>query len=188
MLAPDLLIAKIGHGFDYLDVDGDGRLTENDHVLMGKRVAASIGHPPGSPAEQEIVDAYLRIWRDLHQPHVPGGGDAITREQFVTSTRTLADDPDAARATVGALAEAFLAVADIDRDGQVGPAEFLKFQRGHFPGLTEAEAAEAFTHLDRDGDGYLSTEEFTGAVVEFWSSDDVDAPGNWWMGRPAYGG
>ncbi|MEU4746679.1 EF-hand domain-containing protein [Actinosynnema sp. NPDC023658] len=187
MPLPDLLTAKIGHGFDHLDADGDGRLTEADHVLMGERVAKSMGHQPGTPAEREIIDAYLRIWRELHLPHVPDGGDAISREQFTTSTRTLVGNPAAARATVGAVAEAFLAIADIDRDGKVGPAEFLVFQHGHFPRLTEAEADEAFTHLDRDGDGYLSPEEFVGAVIEFWCSDDAEAPGNWFMGRPSYG-
>ncbi|MFI9010932.1 EF-hand domain-containing protein [Actinosynnema sp. NPDC053489] len=186
MQASDLLTAKINHGFDHLDADGDGRLTEGDHVLMGARVAASLGHAPGSAQEREIVEAYLKIWWDLHLPHVPDGGDAISREQFLTSTRTLADDPAAARATVGAIAEAFLAIADVDRDGRVGPQEFLAFQRGHFPSLTEAEADEAFAHLDLDGDGYLSAEEFVQGGIEFWTSAEEDSPGNWWVGRPAY--
>ncbi|WP_026412808.1 EF-hand domain-containing protein [Actinomadura oligospora] len=186
MPASDMLTAKINQGFASLDADGDGRLTEDDHVLMGRRVAASLGHPPGSDAEARIIDAYLRIWRDLHLPHIPGGGTAITKEQFVVSTRSLAEDPDAARATVGALAEAFLDIADTNADGTVSPAEFLAFQRGHFPGLTDSDAAEAFQHLDTDGDGLLSPAEFIRAVIEFWSSTDPDAPGNWWMGRPAY--
>jgi Ca2+-binding EF-hand superfamily protein len=183
---PDLLTAKISHGFDHLDADGDGQLTEHDHVLMGQRVAASLGHVPGSLAEQEIIDAYLRIWWDLHLPHIPGGGTAISKQQFVTSTCTLASDPAAARATVGALAEAFLAIADINHDGQVNTTEFLAFQRGHFPDLTEADANEAFSHLDADGDGLLSAEEFIRATIEFWSSTDPNASGNWWMGRPTY--
>jgi hypothetical protein len=105
---PDLLTAKISYGFDHLDVDGDGQLTEHDHVLMGQRVAVSLGHASGSPAEQQIIDAYLRIWRELHLPHIPAGGIVISKEQFLTSTRTLTGDPAAAQATVGALAEAFL--------------------------------------------------------------------------------
>src|SRR4051794_12968434 len=52
------------------------------------------------------------------------------------------------------------------------------------PGSNVAD--EAFRHLDQDGDGYLSADEFITAIVEYWSSDDPDAPGNWAMGRPAY--
>src|SRR4051794_36073404 len=52
------------------------------------------------------------------------------------------------------------------------------------PGSNVAD--EAFRHLDQDGDGYLSADEFITAIVEYWSSDDPDGPGNWAMGRPAY--
>lgn len=180
----DLLKAKIDHGFDHLDVNGDGLLTEQDHVLMGHRSADSLGLPQDSPERDRIVDAYLHIWHDLHLPNIPDGGDAITREQFLASTGSLADDPQAARATVGAIARAFLAVADTDDDGRIGPEEFLVFQRGHFPGLTEADATEAFSHLDTDGDGHLTAKEFTDACVEYWTSTDPEAPGNWWAGRP----
>jgi hypothetical protein len=153
------LITKISHGLDHLDADGDGQLTEHDHVLMGQRVAASLGHASESPAEQQIIDVYLRIWRELHLPHIPGGGTAISQEQFLTSAHMLAGNSAAAQATVGAVAEAFLAIADIDHDGQVGPAELLAFQRGHFPNLTETDAV--------DGDDLLSTKELTRAVIEF---------------------
>lgn len=186
MSESDFLTAKIRYGFDHLDADGDGRLTEQDHVLMGRRTAAALGHSAGTPTEQQIIDAYVSIWRELHLPHLPDGGTAISREQFVESTRTLADDPAAAQATVGALAEAFLAIADTDKDGQVGPAEYLAFQRGHFPSFTEEQSAEAFARLDADNDGRLSTEEFIQAVIQYWSSTDPDAPGNWWMGDPAH--
>lgn len=186
MANSEMLAAKINYGFDHLDVDGDGALTEQDHILMGQRVAATLGRDQGSDAERQIIDAYVRIWRDLHLPHIPGGGTEISKAQFLASTSTLAADPAAARSTVGALAEAFLAIADIDGDGQVSPAEFRAFLTGHFPGLTEADNAEAFTHLDVDGDGYLSAAEFVNATIEYWSSSNPDAPGNWWMGRPIY--
>lgn len=179
----EFLVAKISYGFDCLDTDGDGALTEHDHVLMGRRAANSAGHQPGSPAETSMVDAYLRIWRDLHLPHIPDGGDAITRDQFIESTSSLVDDPAAAQATIGALAEAFLAIADIDEDGQLSPAEFHSFQTGHFRDLGENDTSAAFSHLDTDGDGYLSAAEFIRTAVEFWSSDDPAAPGNWWVGR-----
>ena len=186
MAEESLLTAKIRHGFDHLDADGDGRLTEEDHVIMGRRVAAALGHPPGSEAEAQIIAAYVGIWRDLHLPHTADGAAGISKEEFVRSTSRLASDPQAAQATVGAVGQAYLAIVDAERDGHVTPDEFPAFQRGHFPALTQSEADEAFAHLDSNGDGYLSEQEFTQAIVEYWSSQDPDAPGNWWMGRPPY--
>ncbi|WP_031068074.1 EF-hand domain-containing protein [Streptomyces sp. NRRL WC-3742] len=187
-MSDDLLIAKISYGFDLLDADGDGRLTEDDHVLMGRSSARSLGHAEGSTQEAGIIAAYVAIWRDLHLPTLPPGTEAISRAEFIGSTATLADDPATAQATVGALARAFLSIADADGDGRVTPEEFLTFQRGHFPGLERAAADEAFRHLDRDGNGTLSAEEFITAATEYWSSRDPQAPGNWWAGNPALAG
>ncbi|MEU7530091.1 EF-hand domain-containing protein [Saccharothrix sp. NPDC042600] len=180
----DLLLDKIGRGFDHLDADGDGLLDERDHVLMGERVAAALGHGSGSAEEERIVDMYVRVWHDVHLPHLPAGTTAIGRDEFIAATRDLADDPAAADATLGALAREFLRIADIDADGRVTPAEFLTFQRGHFPDLSDEDAAAAFEHLDTDGDGSLSPEEFIRATVEYWTSTDPDSPANWWIGRP----
>ncbi|MEV7778640.1 EF-hand domain-containing protein [Kitasatospora sp. NPDC088351] len=187
-MSEELLIAKIGHGFDHLDADGDGQLTAHDHILMGRSVALSLGYPERSEAEQRIVAAYLSIWHDLHLAQLPAGTTAITRTQFIESTRTLADDPAAARASLGALAEAFLAIADTDGSGTVDADEFFLFQRGHFPGLDRQDADEAFRRLDRDGDGSLSAAEFTDGIIEYWSGRDPQAPGNWWAGRPPFPG
>ncbi|MGW4384808.1 EF-hand domain-containing protein [Kitasatospora sp. NPDC004531] len=183
-MSEDLLIAKISHGLDHLDADGDGLLTERDHVLMGQSVARSLGHPAGSPQEQWIVEAYLAIWREVHLPRLPVGVHAIGRAQFLESTAALADDPKAADEVLGGLGRAFLAVADADGNGVVDADEFFLFQRGHFPQLRRVDADAAFAHLDRDGDGTLSPEEFVTAIVEYWTSRDPQAPGNWWTGSP----
>ncbi|MDH6706884.1 Ca2+-binding EF-hand superfamily protein [Kitasatospora sp. MAA19] len=185
-MSNDLLMAKLNHGFDHLDADGDGFLTERDHVLMGHAVARSLGHQEGSEAEAVIVRAYLTIWHDLHLALLPAGTETITREQFVRSTGSLADDPEAAQTSIGALAAAFLAIADTDRSGTVDAGEFFVFQRGHFAGLSRDDADEAFRHLDRDGDGTLSATEFISAIMEYWTSRDPDAPGNWWTGTPPH--
>ncbi|GLF95137.1 EF-hand domain-containing protein [Streptomyces yaizuensis] len=181
-MSEELLIRKITYGFDQFDVDGSGDLTEADHVLMGQRSARSLGHPSGSEEEQRIVDAYVSVWRNLHVPHLPPGAQAMTREQFIESTRSLADDPGAVSATVGALAEVFLAVADTDGDGVVDSDEYFSFLSGHFPRRPREEVDAAFRRLDRDGDGRLSAEEFTSAIIEFWTSRDPEAPGNSWLG------
>lgn len=182
----DLLRAKISHGFDLLDADGDGALTEADHVTMGHRAADTLGYRRDSAETAAMVAAYVAIWRDLHAPHVGGPDGRLLKEEFLASTLALAADRQAAAATVGALARKFFAIADADADGMVGRAEFDAFQRSHFPDIPQADLDEAFTHLDRDGDGTLAAPEFEQAIIEYWSSTDPDAPGTWWMGRPAF--
>ncbi|MFC8722787.1 EF-hand domain-containing protein, partial [Kitasatospora sp. NPDC057198] len=115
---------------------------------------------------------------------LPAGAAAMGRAEFLASTASLADDPAAAAATLGALARAFLAVADADGSGRVDADEFFAFQRGHFPQLRRSDADAAFAHLDRDGDGALSAAEFESAIIEYWTSRDPAAPGNWWTGSP----
>lgn len=185
-MTEDILTAKIAHGFDYLDADNAGRIGEHDHVLMGKRAAAGLGHEPGSAEEAKTIAAYTGIWNDLHRPHLPEGQDHIDKATFVASTRSLADDPAAADATLGALARTYLSIADADANGRVSAEEFATFLRSHFPGLGQAEVDRAFAHLDRNSNGYLSADEFVRAVIEYWSSADPQAPGNWWMGTPIY--
>ncbi|GAA1661991.1 hypothetical protein GCM10009830_04020 [Glycomyces endophyticus] len=185
-MTEDMLTAKIAHGFDYLDADGDGLLSEEDHVVLGQRAAAELGHAPGSVEEGWIIAAYVDIWTGLHRPHLPEGEDVIDKATFVAATRTLAGDPAAADATVGKLARTFHSIADADGSGDVNRDEFKRFSRSHFPNLGDEDIATAFKHLDIDGDGTLTEEEFVGAVVEYWSSTDPEAPGNWWMGEPVY--
>src|ERR1043165_5008690 len=103
----ELLNAKINAGFDHLDADGDGHLSEQDHVLLGRRMSAELGHAPGSEQEQRVTESFLRIWREVPLPHVPEGATAISRAGFLDSVNALAADPDA-RAAVAAMAETYL--------------------------------------------------------------------------------
>ena len=183
----DMLTAKIEFGFDQLTARSGGVLDGPSHVAMGRRAAAAIGYALGSAEEARMIEAYLNVWRLMHLPHLPAGSRGLTREEFVRSNLALADGSPADReAILGALADTFFCLADVDGDGRVNREEFWAFQHGHFPELTRAVLSEAFDHLDTDRDGYLSRVQFTSSIVEFWTSRDPDAPGNWWLGRPAY--
>ena len=134
-----------------------------------------------------MIAAYLNVWREVHLPYLPAGSRGLNKEEFVRAKLALSTgDPAARESTLGALADTFFGLADTDKDDRVGRAEFWAFQHGHFPELTRAALDEAFDHLDADHDGYLSRAQFTSAVVEYWTSSDPDAPGNWWLGRPCY--
>jgi hypothetical protein len=185
-LPTDMLTAKIEYGFDQLTMRSGGVLNGPSHVAMGRRAAAAVGHALGSVDEGRMIEAYLNIWRLAHLPHLPAGSRGLTKEEFVRSNLALADDPVTREDTLGALAGTFFELADHDRDERVNREEFWAFQHGHFPELTRADLGVAFDHLDTDRDGYLSRHQFTSSIVEYWTSRDPDAPGNWWLGRPIY--
>lgn len=184
-MSTDILTAKIEYGFDQLTTRSGGMLDGPSHVAMGRRAAAAIGYALGSEDEARMIAAYVNVWREMHLPHLPAGSRGLDKEEFARAM-VAAGDPAAREATLGALAETFFELADTDNDERVGRGEFWAFQHGHFPELTRADLDEAFDHLDTDHDGYLSRAQFTSAIVEFWTSSDPDALGNWWLGRPCY--
>jgi hypothetical protein len=51
--------------------------------------------------------------------------------------------------------------------------------------IDEATAQTAFPHLDLDGDGLLSRDEFVQLTEEYYTSDDPDAVGGWLYGKSA---
>jgi hypothetical protein len=181
-----MLTAKIEYGFDQLAARSGGLLDGPSHVAMGRRAAAAIGYALGSPDEGRMIEAYLNVWTRMHLPHLPPGARGLTKKEFVESNLALAEDPVARQEILGQLAETFFELADVQGDGMVDGAEFWAFQHGHFPDLGRDDLAEAFAHLDEDGDGYLSREQFVNGLVQYWTSRDPQAPGNWWLGRPIY--
>lgn len=178
----DFVISKISTAFDYLDRDGDGVLTEADHHLMGRSVAEGMGYAPGSAEEQTVVDAYVRIWREVHVPMDADGDGQITKEEFVAATASLVGDEKRASSALGGLADRIMAIADRDGNGTIDLAEYTAFVRGQAPGLTPERVAEAFARMDLDGNGHLSGAELRQAVIEYFTSSDKDAPGNWYFG------
>jgi Ca2+-binding EF-hand superfamily protein len=188
MAIDSFLAQKIRAGFDHLDADGDGFLDESDHVLMGRRAAAALGYDPGSPAERQMIESYCRIWKLVHQPHDLDGDGKVTKEDFLASTLSLSTPGAPGANALAGLANMLFDIADVDGDGAIQLEEYFAFQQGHSPRLTEDVARLAFAHLDLNSDGSISREELASAIEEYWTSEDPQAPGNWFFGAPPESG
>jgi hypothetical protein len=182
----DILREKIAFGFDLIDANSDGMLTEQDYVVMGEHAASALGYSNRCDQRFQLIEVYAAIWREVLLPHVTRADRAVTRDEFIRGIAALADDPAAAAASLGALAEKYFDVTDLDRNGVLDQREYEVFLVSHFPDIERRDIEEAFDYLDRNRDGVLSRAEFSRAIVEYWTSADPDALGNWALGTPIY--
>ncbi|GHJ43046.1 calcium-binding protein [Catellatospora sp. TT07R-123] len=124
-----------------------------------------------------VREGYLALWRALVAKMDADGDGRISEEEFLTSVgRSIVVRPDGFDNHLRPLAEALMGLTDTDGDEQVSPNEFTALFGAL--GAAGGDAAHAFSVLDRDGNGHLSTEEIIDAIREYYTSPDPDAPGN----------
>ncbi|MEV0992621.1 EF-hand domain-containing protein [Streptomyces sp. NPDC049949] len=183
MTADDFVSVKTRHYFNLLDADGDGVLTEADHVLMGQRAAKELSYAPGSAQEQKLVDCYRSTWQTVQLPHADAQGQ-VHLDAFLAAIQGLFAQPEVFRQVCGTLIDTVMSVADANGDGEIDPAEYASFILAQSPKMSRMEVEESFSRLDRDGNGVISKSELEEATVEYFTSNDPELAGNWLYGRP----
>ena len=187
-----LLRWKMNRWFDCLDADGDGRLTFHDYELAALRAARAFSHRPGSREQRRLHACFRKLWRRHERAARRAGaaeglpdGAPLTREVFVAHmARALAQERRALLAAVNSLCCAMVDVADDDGDNQVSEREYRVLLAAAFRLVSERDLRTAYRTLDRDASGVLEHNEIHEAFVEFFSSTDPAAQGNWLLGAP----
>ncbi|MEJ3657832.1 EF-hand domain-containing protein [Actinomycetes bacterium KLBMP 9759] len=139
---------------------------------------------PDTTREQlsRLVAANHAFWDEYLKPMDANGDGVIDRNEFRTGfDKALERDRDG---FIGAFSNSIMAwmdIIDTDRSNTVERDEFVSMYQRTF-GAPVEKLNEAFDKLDLNGDGSLDTEELKQAVLEYWTSDDPSAPGNWLFG------
>jgi Ca2+-binding EF-hand superfamily protein len=166
-------------GFYRLDVDKDGMVRQDDFARIGQQVAKQFHAAEGSGQAAQIVQAFINLWEGYGRPADADGDNAVTFDEFAQAQAAFLQMPDAREQMVG-MNTAFFAAVDTNGDGRLSAHEYGAFLKSM--GVSSADAETAFQHLDRDGDGFISKEEFAVNSWEYWNSEDRSAPGNWFFG------
>ncbi|MEU4743289.1 EF-hand domain-containing protein [Actinosynnema sp. NPDC023658] len=162
---------KLSDRFDSFDVDGDGVLTEQDFVGMAQRILGEFGVDRFSPKAHALMGGARNYWVGLAGISDLDADGRISREEFVSAAaRRLRDDQAGFDEVIRPWAEAVVAVADTDDDGDVSIAEWQRMLVAM--GVEAGRARMRAESTDTDGDGRISVPEVVNTAVEFYTTEN----------------
>lgn len=175
-MTTDLQNRKYQKVFSNFDANSDGQIDQTDVDMIIQTWCRQFDVEPSSPEWRQITSIANRMWQDLLGGTDPDGNKVVTEEEWIQSAQQ-ADFIDKVCIPFG------LAAFDLgDRDGD-GKLSFEEMAKGTSAGgISAEETRDAFNRLDTDGDGYITKEEYSNALEDFYKSTDPDAPGNYLAG------
>ncbi|WP_165975477.1 EF-hand domain-containing protein [Actinomadura rubrisoli] len=177
----DLRFQKFNRWFKTADVDDDGLVDRRDFEQYGKAYAKALGIPPDSDKYQRMVEVSKGVW-DLQAPHDHDGTVRMNIEQWIeAAVAGMQSRRDDYLARASAVADAYFEAADADGTGRLSRDEHSRMLQVTMA-VSGDDARAVFDRMDLDGDGAISRDEFRQGFIDFLSSDDPDAPGNWFFG------
>ena len=167
--------------FDWFDQGRDDYLTEDDFLQMAALFTALPGGEASENA-QALRGAFEKWWGLLLAAGDTSKDGRLEREEFIDVMKSSVTTPENFEDAVLTIADVFMRIVDTNGDGSLNFDEYVRMYEGL--GIDPAHSSDAFKRLDRDGNSAISYEEFRTAIVEFYLSDDENAPGNWLLGPP----
>lgn len=177
-----ILTTKVDLTFGRLDADGDGQLAKNDLEILADMLAGAFGVATDDGKVERLRAALATIWDTDLTPMDTDSTGSVSRGEFRAGwLKALASDRAGVVGRFTTMAEAWLDVCDTNNSGTTTLEEYAKMAMSTL-GVAEADCAIAFEKLDRNSSGSLHREEIRSAAVEYYTSDDPDALGNWLFG------
>ncbi len=171
---------KLNRAFTLFDVDRNGFMEGADCELVVRATTQAMGYALGSPEYEQYRTEYMAGWDNLLQLGDSDGDQRLTTAEFCTAYDKMMTNREQFSIVIMGVIKTIVTLWDSNKDGKVSQPEYHAYMTAFH--ATDAEAAEAFRRLDRNRDGYLTTDELLQSAEEFFLSDDPEAAGNWLVG------
>lgn len=173
-MSADHIGRRIDHNFDAIDSNGNGFIEWDDLVSYGDRVKQRF---VADADQKENLDRQLRRYWEWLVAQVDSDADGrVSRDEYRAVFLNLAQDDDAVEKwsqSIQPLADAIVDVVDEDGDGKLNEDEFVDYLRLGQTG--DADLAQMFREVDRNGNGFVSREEFAALIRDFYLDPDTNS-------------
>ena len=168
---------RIDSTFAHYDVNGNGVIELADVYALAERLLRAFGEPASSERGRELVEAHDRFWEMLVAHCDTDRDGQVSPEEYREAMIQMFVTGGPIEADFLEVVQELLDLVDTDEDGRVDAGEFTVLLRAR--GLGADECAVAFAHLDTDGDGAISVQEYVSAVRDYYTNPAEDTPGSW---------
>jgi|GEM_PF-716954 len=172
--------AKFRHYFDMTDANNDGVVTKADFELAAEETRKQLGLTEGTAEAEQLLVSVMSYWESLAQHADVNHDGQIELQEWLDHWGHVVASQEMINQLVGGYGQTVLAVYDRDNDGRLTYEDFSAYYLGHQ--IPEENCKLAFAKMDADGDSYVDNDEFYNTAMQFFTSDDADAPGNYLFG------
>ena len=170
----DIKAKKYRRFFDGLDLDGSGKISQNDFDLFGQRYAKAKNLPTNDADVKRLTSLLCQFWVEVIQPCDRDGDGEVSFEEMLAGFKQSFTSPADYPSQIEPITVAFFKIADQNNNGTIEENEFIDIFSSSL-GASRSDIEKVFRGLDSDNSGALTRDEYDAALSEFFYGDDPNS-------------
>ncbi|KAG6454345.1 calexcitin-2-like [Manduca sexta] len=179
-MVSDFRKKKLLHVFTaFFDTNGSGTIDKKDFELAISRISQMRGWKAGDAKYKEVENALNQVWEGLSKADTDNDGQ-VSKDEWIALWDNYSSNPADWQ---NVYCKFIFQLEDASNDGSIDSEEFSSVYASF--GLNKAEAVAAFQKMS-SGKASVSWAEFQGLFKEYFSAEDMNAPGNFIFGKTSF--
>lgn len=167
----------------FFDVNQSGEIDLKDFEIAIEKICSLRGWPAEHPKNKETHQVMLKVWEGLKQKADKDNDGQVSVEEWCNMWDAYAKDPDSVLDWQQRYMNFMFDLEDASNDGTIDAAEFATVCSSY--SLDKKECEEAFKKMSK-GEKEVTRDQFAALWKEYFSAEDVNAPGNFIFGKTSF--